>query len=570
MNKKAILFAALLGAAILAIAGCENLTHDLHKKGGGAAKTSPGGNDPGGPGGPGSGSATIELGVAGDFALETPYNYDVSAVGFEHPALTISNTGTADSDPLTVRLTGPGADQFTVTPDTIAGIAAGGSVTCSIKPIPGLWLGTYTAIGVTVAVGGDQLPEPLNKDFTVGFSGVIDVGNPANSLGTGIAFTYDNVNLFTIQDNMAVQVTGSSTGGSGNRIEVNGAGHTRTYIELKDAIITGNTSYSPLKLGNGAKVTLNLVNQAAPANQLKTANQNSAGLEVPDGTTLEITGSGALEAANTNGSGLGAGIGGGNGSPGGNITISDGTVTASGDYGAGIGGGNGADGGNVTISGGTVTASGGSNGGAGIGGGWNGAGGTIEITGGTVTASGSYGAGIGGGYLRDGGNITISGGTVTARNSLYGAGIGGGGSGDGGDIVISTDTGAVSVYAYSNYGQGIGEGSGGGASGTFTTAGTPVIFATSINHNGSPYVIGPSESIDGGAAATTAISGDPPRPTVTLTGSFTIHSGATLTIPPGGRLDLNGQTLTNNGTIVVQNGGTLTGTPVGPGRVIQE
>jgi hypothetical protein len=38
MNKKAILFAALLGAAILALTGCENLAHDLHKKGGGAGK----------------------------------------------------------------------------------------------------------------------------------------------------------------------------------------------------------------------------------------------------------------------------------------------------------------------------------------------------------------------------------------------------------------------------------------------------------------------------------------------------------------------------------------------------
>jgi hypothetical protein len=38
MNKKAIVIAALLGAALLALTGCENLTHDLHKKGGGAGK----------------------------------------------------------------------------------------------------------------------------------------------------------------------------------------------------------------------------------------------------------------------------------------------------------------------------------------------------------------------------------------------------------------------------------------------------------------------------------------------------------------------------------------------------
>jgi hypothetical protein len=61
--------------------------------------------------------------------------------------------------------------------------------------------------------------------------------------------------------------------------------------------------------------------------------------------------------------------------------------------------------------------------------------------------------------------------------------------------------------------------------------------------------------------------------TVTLQNSFTVPQEATLVIPgtPAVTLNLGGQTLTNNGTIIIQSGGTLTGgTPAGPGTVIQE
>lgn len=93
--------------------------------------------------------------------------------------------------------------------------------------------------------------------------------------------------------------------------------------------------------------------------------------------------------------------------------------------------------GNITISGGTVVATGGSAG-AGIGGGRESSGGNITITGGTVTANGGYNsAGIGGGGVvsggRDGGNggnVTISGGTVMANGDKDGAGIGAGGGGN--------------------------------------------------------------------------------------------------------------------------------------------
>ena len=86
----------------------------------------------------------------------------------------------------------------------------------------------------------------------------------------------------------------------------------------------------------------------------------------------------------------------------------------------------------------------------------SGIGSDITITGGTVTATGGkYGAGIGGGGSRaykggDGSNITISGGTVTANGGQFGAGIGGGGPGynaNGGDglgiAIISTSKGVM-------------------------------------------------------------------------------------------------------------------------------
>ena len=157
---------------------------------------------------------------------------------------------------------------------------------------------------------------------------------------------------------------------------------------------------------------------------------------VGNGKNITING-GTVNATGTDG---GAGIGGGDEGSGEDITITGGTVNAAGgDYGAGIGGGISGNGKNITITGGTVTAAGGDYG-AGIGGGFRGNGENITITGGTVTAAGGNGAGIGGGEEGDGKNITITGGTVTAKGRLGGAGIGGGEQGNGEDITITDGT----------------------------------------------------------------------------------------------------------------------------------
>ena len=160
------------------------------------------------------------------------------------------------------------------------------------------------------------------------------------------------------------------------------------------------------------------------------------------GENITITGG----TVNATGGWGGAGIGGGYYGSGKNITIKGGTVTATGgDEGAGCGGGyDGCSGKNITITGGTVTAGGGDRG-AGIGGGINGSGEDITINGGTVTADGGVNAaGIGGGERGNGEDITITDGTVNAAGGGSGAGIGGGWKGSGSNVTVS---GAAQVTA---------------------------------------------------------------------------------------------------------------------------
>ena len=140
---------------------------------------------------------------------------------------------------------------------------------------------------------------------------------------------------------------------------------------------------------------------------------NSPGIQVPDGHTLTIRGTGSLTAS---GSSYSAGIGSGAYAHAGDIIIEGGVITATGGYrGAGIGGGgNGESSGNC---------------------------GNIVITGGTITATGNDGAaGIGGGYDRSCGNISIMGGNIVATNNGEAAGVGSGPYGTCGIISITNAT----------------------------------------------------------------------------------------------------------------------------------
>ncbi len=169
-------------------------------------------------------------------------------------------------------------------------------------------------------------------------------------------------------------------------------------------------------------------------------NVTNNGIQVPEGSTLEINGGIITVTGDSLKKGQ-AGIGGKSGQNAGDITINRGEVMAwgTGDA-AGIGGGSQGIGGNITITGGEVTAIAGSRA-AGIGGGFGGSGGTITISGGKVKAAGGdNAAGIGGGLGLGGGTINITGGEIEATGGSQGAGIGGGRNGSGGSITIEGET----------------------------------------------------------------------------------------------------------------------------------
>ena len=134
----------------------------------------------------------------------------------------------------------------------------------------------------------------------------------------------------------------------------------------------------------------------------------------------------------------------------GDVTISGGTVTATGGNSTGSygSGGDGIHSGSLTISGGTVTATGGGSTGS-VGSGGSGiysVSGGVTISGGTVNANGGdgkNGSDGGDGICSDSGDVTISGGTVTATgggstgsNGLGGRGI----CSDSGGVTISGGT----------------------------------------------------------------------------------------------------------------------------------
>lgn len=162
----------------------------------------------------------------------------------------------------------------------------------------------------------------------------------------------------------------------------------------------------------------------------------------------------------TGGTNSGAGIGSGLGTGYRSIIIQSGEITAttnpaSGQWssGAGIGGG-GSDGfSNPVI-------------------------GPITISGGTVTATGTaYGAGIGGGSKQFP-SITITGGDIHAYGKYYGAGIGGGDKSKVTADSSITITGGT-IYAASSSGNGIGAGGSGGEAGTVSISGTAAVTAFS-------------------------------------------------------------------------------------------
>ena len=241
---------------------------------------------------------------------------------------------------------------------------------------------------------------------------------------------------------------GSSDGATYYRsaICIDGVSVNLTIRDLSIVAIFDNNvgayKVSPILLLNGA--TLNLTLEGS---NILTACVGGAGICVPDGCGLNISGSGSLVAKGGDGGASvqlytclgGAAIGaedkpvGSELSRTGSITINGGTINATGGAAfnnrggsAGIGGSGYVDG-VVTINDGNVTAEGGDCA-AGIGGGIA-AGGTITINGGTVKAiANTAGSAIGSGAGTDSSTIAINGGSVTANGNIGSPGTGSGGS----------------------------------------------------------------------------------------------------------------------------------------------
>ena len=328
-------------------------------------------------------------------------------------------------------------------------------------------------------------------------------------------------------------------------LSVQGKGNVEIELDGDNELKSGTQSAGLEKTSTG---TLTLKDDNNEAGSLTaTGGFNSAGIGggyLGDGKNITITGGTVTATGGSSGSGE-------------NITINGGEVTASGgdnwdDCGAGIGGGNGGVGKNITITGGTVNATGGYGGGAaGIGGAFaNGE--NITITGGTVNVTGGYGggAGIGGGAEGGGGNnITIKGGTVTATGGGYrgnsGAGIGGGSSGSGENITIND--GKVTATGGS-YAAGIGGGSVGAWGGESGSGKNITINGGTVNATGT----------DGGAGIGGGENGNGEN--ITITGGKVNASGAYGGAGIGGGVNGIGSKVTVSGAAQV----TATATGSGP------
>jgi len=190
-------------------------------------------------------------------------------------------------------------------------------------------------------------------------------------------------------------------------------------VTLKDVTINGTNvddiAHKHAGITCDGDATINLEG----TNTVKGFHEKSPGISVPDGKTLTIQGTGSLTASSN---GKGAGIGGGYATSCGNITISGGTVIATGGYGcAGIGGGYMSYScGNITISGGTVNATGGELA-AGIGSGyWNDVSGTINITSGVTKVTATKGTNAPNSIGKGDSSPDIS---VTIGGTVYASGI---------------------------------------------------------------------------------------------------------------------------------------------------
>ena len=266
-----------------------------------------------------------------------------------------------------------------------------------------------------------------------------------------------------------------SAGKDGNDVTQN----EKTTYGDKDTVITNqktdkaSSNTVTINAGNDkVEVTLDNVNIKADS--------GSALISKGD-VTLTLKGDNHL----TGGNGGSSSYGGDGITSSGSLTISGGTVTATGGNSTGSDGSGGSGiysvSGDVTISGGTVNANGGDGkNGSGGGSGIDSSGG-VTVSGGTVTANGGDskdGDGGSGGYGISSSGVAISGGTVTANG-----GDGGSGSGShGGNGIYSSSGVAISGGAVTANGGDSKDGSGG--NGIYSSGGVTISSGSTVTANG--------------------------------------------------------------------------------------
>ncbi len=311
--------------------------------------------------------------------------------------------GGYDGAPGTIDIRG-GTITATTADDGCVGIGAGYKQGCGTITISG---GTITVAGGLQAAGIGTTRDGTGGTITItGGSITATGGDSAAGIGSGLYGTLDSITI-----------TGGNIAATGGK---NGAGVGTGYhssvgtLRISGATVNATGGGSAAGVGGGASGS---------------------------GTALVIENSAVTAQGGMYGAGIGSGEGYSDVSHQGfgsiAITGAGSEIHATGGLlAAGIGGGMRGGTGDVTISGGTIVATGGDGGGAGIGGGWFGGDGTVTINSGDITATAGQkcsqcydcGAGIGGGdgrYLR---SVVINGGDITAIGGYRSAGIGGGSS----------------------------------------------------------------------------------------------------------------------------------------------
>ncbi|MDR3225887.1 MAG: InlB B-repeat-containing protein [Clostridiales Family XIII bacterium] len=391
--------------------------------------------------------------------------------------------------------------------------------------------------------------------------------NPRGGAIIGSGVDGDAGNITLSGAHVSFSSTGSSNDGAviGSGAKESAASASVGNISVSNSEITAYSSNPPNNgavIGSGKNAeagTITVTNSDITADiGGGTGYEGAAGIGSGSGGDVgNITINGrSLDIATANGAGIGSGAGGAAG----DISILGGTIYSYADrFGAGIGSGKGARVGAITISRGEIN----SHGYAGIGSGYEGIASNISITNGTLSASPVYqnlGAGIGSGKSATVGAISISGGVLEA-SSIHGAGIGSGEDGYAGNITISG--GVISAEDDENPGGGgsaIGSGRRGKAGVITISGGT--IYASRQKDNNS------SSSVSLGAGIGSGESGEVKSILITggNVGAYTEGDGASIGSGKNGKVD--GKIEISAGTVYAESYGHGAGIGSGRGGTV--